>query len=76
MDARHVVHTVGPVYHGGKDGEAGLLVNAYRNNLHVALETGCKTIAFPSISTGAYGYPIREAAAGCSSGSRIEGSVF
>lgn len=63
MDARHVVHTVGPVYHGGNDGEPSLLSNAYRNSLEVAAEAGCKTIAFPSISTGAYGYPIKEAAA-------------
>jgi O-acetyl-ADP-ribose deacetylase (regulator of RNase III) len=62
LPARHVIHTVGPVYRGGDRGEAELLGNAYRNSLRVASENGCKSVAFPSISTGAYGYPIGEAA--------------
>ena len=61
LKARHVIHTVGPVYHGSK-GDATLLANAYRNSLQLALQHDLKTIAFPSISTGAYGYPVDEAA--------------
>lgn len=60
--AKHIIHTVGPVYHHGQD-NAGLLANCYRNSLDLAVEYGCKSIAFPCISTGVYGYPIREAAA-------------
>ena len=52
----YVIHTVGPIYRGGKHGEAELLANAYRNSLHVALENGIRTVAFPSISTGVYHY--------------------
>jgi len=62
LPARHVIHTVGPVYHGGKSGESTLLANCYRNSLDLALKNGVRTIAFPSISTGAYGYPKDEAA--------------
>lgn len=62
MAARHVVHTVGPIWHGGESGEPDILSNAYRNSLEVAAEAGDKTIAFPSISTGAYGYPTEKAA--------------
>lgn len=58
----YVIHTVGPIYRGGKHGEAELLANAYRNSLHVALENGIRTVAFPSISTGVYHYPLKEAA--------------
>jgi O-acetyl-ADP-ribose deacetylase (regulator of RNase III) len=58
MPARHVIHTVGPVWHGGGRGEPQLLRNAYTNSLKVAKENGVKTIAFPSISTGIYGYPV------------------
>jgi O-acetyl-ADP-ribose deacetylase (regulator of RNase III) len=62
LPAKFVIHTVGPVY-GREDGrEAELLANCYRNSLELAARHGVKSIAFPSISTGAYGYPIREAA--------------
>lgn len=63
LNAKHVVHTVGPVWHGGDNGEPEILASAYRTSLVLAAEAGDKTIAFPSISTGAYGYPIKEAAA-------------
>jgi len=62
LQARWVIHTVGPVYRDGKHGEPELLASAYRNSLRLALEKGIKTLAFPSISTGAYGYPMAEAA--------------
>jgi len=62
LKAKHVIHTVGPVYSGGSRNEATLLANCYRNSLELALKNGVKTIAFPSISTGAYGYPKDEAA--------------
>jgi len=62
LPAKHVIHTVGPVYHGGKSNEATLLANCYRNSLELALQHGVRSIAFPSISTGAYGYPKEEAA--------------
>jgi O-acetyl-ADP-ribose deacetylase (regulator of RNase III) len=61
LKTRHVIHTVGPVWHGGVSGESELLAEAYRNSLKLAVSKGLKTIAFPSISTGAYGYPIEEA---------------
>jgi O-acetyl-ADP-ribose deacetylase (regulator of RNase III) len=62
MPAKHVIHTVGPVYsRGGKD-KAELLAACYRNSLSVASQHGLKTIAFPAISTGIYGYPLAEAA--------------
>jgi len=57
LKARHVIHTVGPVWHGGKDGESQLLHNAYTNSLVLGMEKGIRTIAFPNISTGVYGYP-------------------
>ena len=63
LPARFVIHTVGPVWHGGGHGEADLLASCYRRSLEVAAENGIRTLAFPSISTGAYGYPF-EAAAG------------
>jgi len=63
LKARHVIHTVGPIYHGGQGGEAHTLANAYRNSLALASQHGIKSLAFPSISTGAYGYPIEKAAA-------------
>lgn len=63
LPARWVIHTVGPVWHGGDDGEAELLASCYRRSLDLAKETGARTIAFPSISTGAYGYPVADAAA-------------
>lgn len=62
LKARYVVHAVGPIYRGGSHREAELLASAYRRSLEVAAEHGVRTIAFPSISTGAYGYPIEEAA--------------
>ncbi len=58
MPARHVIHTVGPVWRGGEHGEPGLLANAYKNSIRLAAEKGLKSISFPSISTGVYGYPI------------------
>jgi O-acetyl-ADP-ribose deacetylase (regulator of RNase III) len=62
LKAKHVIHTVGPIYRDGRHGELKLLENAYRNSLELASAKGIKTIAFPSISTGAYGYPLEEAA--------------
>jgi len=62
LPARHVIHTVGPVWRGGERGEAGLLAGCYASSLRLAIENGIRTIAFPSISTGAYGYPIEDAA--------------
>jgi len=62
LPARFVVHTVGPVYRDGRHGEAELLASAYRRSLEVATEHGVRSIAFPSISTGAYGFPIDQAA--------------
>src|SRR6266576_1695981 len=61
LAARFVIHTVGPVWTGGERGEAQTLANCYRNSLQLAVENGIKTIAFPAISCGVYGYPIREA---------------
>ena len=61
LPANHVIHTVGPVWHGGKHGEDELLASCYRNSLLLAKEHGLKTIAFPSISTGAYGFPLERA---------------
>ena len=62
LPAHHVIHAVGPVWRGGGSGEAELLAGAYRTSLKVAVENACRTVAFPSISTGVYSYPIREAA--------------
>jgi O-acetyl-ADP-ribose deacetylase (regulator of RNase III) len=62
LPAGHVIHAVGPRWHGGGEGEAELLAGAYRTSLRVAVEAGLRTVAFPSISTGAYGYPIADAA--------------
>jgi O-acetyl-ADP-ribose deacetylase len=62
LDARYVIHTVGPVWQGGDAGEEDLLRSAYRNSLALAAEHEARTVAFPSISTGAYGYPIERAA--------------
>ena len=61
LPARFVIHTVGPIWHGGKHDEARTLANCYRNSLKLAVENEIKTIAFPAISCGAYGYPIEEA---------------
>jgi len=62
LAARYVIHTVGPVWHGGGRGEAELLAACYRRSLEVAAELGCRTVAFPAISTGIYGYPVELAA--------------
>lgn len=61
LPARHVIHTVGPVWSGGNHGESELLANCYRNCLRLAVGYRLKTIAFPSISTGVYGYPVEKA---------------
>ena len=61
LPAKHVVHTVGPVYRDGASGESKLLASAYRSSLELAQQHRLKSIAFPSISTGAYRYPIEEA---------------
>ena len=61
LKAKYVIHTVGPIWLGGFHVESELLKQAYRNSLKLAVQNGIKTIAFPSISTGAYGYPIEEA---------------
>ena len=60
---RHVIHTVGPVWHGGSRGEPELLASSYRRSLEVADELGARSVAFPAISTGIYGYPPEQAAA-------------
>jgi O-acetyl-ADP-ribose deacetylase len=62
LPARYVVHTVGPVWRGGGNGEAELLASCYRRSVEVAAELGCRTVAFPAISTGAFGYPLDLAA--------------
>src|SRR4030095_8564382 len=62
LPARFVIHTVGPVWNGGKNNEQEKLSNCYKNSLRLALENKLETIAFPNISTGIYGYPKKEAA--------------
>ena len=62
LPARRVIHTVGPIWHGGGQGEAETLACCYRRSLALADEEGLESVAFPSISTGAFGYPIEEAA--------------
>ncbi len=62
LKARFVIHTVGPIWYGGKKGEPGLLASAYRESLKLAAENNLTSVSFPSISTGAYGYPIAQAA--------------
>mgnify|MGYP002560233691 FL=1 len=63
LPAKHVIHTPGPVWHGGNKGEAELLASCYRSCLTLASENGCKTVDFPSISTGVYHFPLDKAAA-------------
>jgi O-acetyl-ADP-ribose deacetylase len=62
LPARIVIHAVGPVWSGGSGDESDLLASAYRTSLDLAAAEGCRTVAFPSISTGVYGYPVAEAA--------------
>jgi O-acetyl-ADP-ribose deacetylase (regulator of RNase III) len=62
LPARFVIHTVGPVWRGGERHESEILANCYRNSLQLAVENGLKTIAFPAVSCGAYGYPLPDAA--------------
>lgn len=62
LPARHVIHTVGPVWRGGDRGEPGLLASCYVNSLRLAARNGLRTVAFPSIGTGVYGYPVGKAA--------------
>ena len=61
LKAKSVIHTVGPVWHGGNRGEPEFLAQTYQNSLRTAASNGLKTVAFPSITTGAYGYPVRDA---------------
>ena len=61
LPAKHVIHTVGPIWRGGGRGEAELLASCYRNSLRLAQANGLKSIAFPAISCGAFGYPLEEA---------------
>jgi O-acetyl-ADP-ribose deacetylase (regulator of RNase III) len=62
LNAKYVVHAVGPVWSGGSAGEPQLLASAYRASLRLAADNGCRSVALPSLSTGAYGYPIEKAA--------------
>ena len=62
LQAEYVIHTVGPVWRGGGEGEAELLASCHRRSLELAAELGCRTVAFPAVSTGIYGYPVELAA--------------
>ncbi len=62
LPAKYVIHTVGPVWHGGNKNEEQLLANAYRNSLQLAVDNNIRSIAFPNISTGVYGFPKQKAA--------------
>lgn len=62
LPARHVIHTVGPIWRGGRQGEAGLLASCYAGSIALAAQHACRSLAFPSISTGVYGYPAEDAA--------------
>ena len=72
LPAKFVIHTVGPVWRGGTNGEPELLASCYRRSIEVATLNNVRTLAFPSISTGIYGYPIELAAEGC----RCYGAFF
>ncbi|MGE4276513.1 MAG: O-acetyl-ADP-ribose deacetylase [Lawsonibacter sp.] len=63
LPAKYVIHTVGPIWHGGSRGEPELLENCYRSSMTLAMELNCQTVAFPAISTGVYHYPLEAAAA-------------
>jgi O-acetyl-ADP-ribose deacetylase (regulator of RNase III) len=63
MAAKYVIHTIGPVYRGGRQGEAETLASCYRESIQIAEDHGIRSVSFPSISTGAYGYPVDKAAA-------------
>lgn len=62
LPARYIIHTPGPIWHGGDGNERQLLANSYRNSLRLAEEHGCRSVAFPSISTGVYAFPLELAA--------------
>ncbi|MDM8266234.1 O-acetyl-ADP-ribose deacetylase [Limosilactobacillus pontis] len=62
LPARYIIHTPGPIWHGGDGNERQLLTNSYRNSLRLAEEHGCRSVAFPSISTGVYAFPLELAA--------------
>jgi O-acetyl-ADP-ribose deacetylase (regulator of RNase III) len=84
LPVRHIIHTVGPVWQGGTEGEPDILASCYRRSIEVAIANGVRTIAFPSISTGIYGYPIglaaplavRTVSAALSSGAPLEEVMF
>ncbi|MFZ2950234.1 MAG: O-acetyl-ADP-ribose deacetylase [Desulfuromonadaceae bacterium] len=76
LPARHVIHTVGPIWHGGGKGEPELLESAYRRCFEVAHHHGLKSIAFPAISAGVYGYPMREAATVALSAARTATGMY
>lgn len=62
LPCNHIIHTVGPVWHGGSHGEAELLAGCYCHSLEIAIDRGIRSVAFPSISTGVYSYPVQQAA--------------
>lgn len=62
LSAQHVIHTVGPIWRGGREGEPAALASCYRKSLQLAVDLDCKSVAFPAISTGVYGYPLDLAA--------------
>lgn len=76
LSASYIIHTVGPVWQGGGQGEPGLLESAYRRCFEVAHQQGIKSIAFPAISAGVYGYPMREAATIAISAGKIAAGLY